>query len=57
MKTIISFLAAAGVTHAAVQGFDISHYQSSVNYAGAYNSGARFVMIKVSRPSLLHSLS
>ncbi|GES63840.1 N,O-diacetyl muramidase [Aspergillus terreus] len=46
MKTIISFLAAAGVAHAAVQGFDISHYQSSVNYAGAYNSGARFVMIK-----------
>ena len=51
MKTIISFLAAAGVAHAAVQGFDISHYQSSVNYAGAYNSGARFVMIKVSGPS------
>nr|6ZMV_A Chain A, muramidase [Trichobolus zukalii]6ZMV_B Chain B, muramidase [Trichobolus zukalii] len=30
----------------AVPGFDISHYQPSVNYAGAYNSGARFVIIK-----------
>lgn len=31
-----------------VQGFDISHYQSSVNFRGAYSSGARFVIIKVS---------
>lgn len=37
-----------GVAQAAVQGFDISHYQSSVNFAGAYSSGARFVIIKVS---------
>jgi GH25 family lysozyme M1 (1,4-beta-N-acetylmuramidase) len=32
---------------AGVQGFDISHYQGTINYAGAYNSGARFVIIKV----------
>lgn len=32
---------------ATVQGFDISHYQSNVNFQGAYNSGARFVIIKV----------
>ena len=37
---------------ATVQGFDISHYQSNVNFQGAYNSGARFVIIKVG-----HSLS
>jgi len=30
-----------------VQGFDISHYQATVNFKGAYNSGARFVIIKV----------
>lgn len=30
-----------------VQGFDISHYQGTINFAGAYNSGARFVIIKV----------
>ena len=34
-----------------VQGFDISHYQPNVNFAGAYSSGARFVIIKVSRTS------
>jgi GH25 family lysozyme M1 (1,4-beta-N-acetylmuramidase) len=31
-----------------VQGFDISGYQPTVDFAGAYKSGARFVMIKVS---------
>jgi GH25 family lysozyme M1 (1,4-beta-N-acetylmuramidase) len=30
-----------------VQGFDISSYQGTVDFAGAYSSGARFVMIKV----------
>lgn len=30
-----------------VQGFDISHYQGTVDFKGAYNSGARFVIIKV----------
>ncbi|KAJ6100284.1 hypothetical protein N7467_001819 [Penicillium canescens] len=29
-----------------VQGFDISSYQGTVDFAGAYSSGARFVMIK-----------
>ena len=32
---------------ATVQGFDISDYQPSVNFAAAYSSGARFVIIKV----------
>ncbi|KAH6879879.1 putative N,O-diacetyl muramidase [Thelonectria olida] len=31
---------------AAVQGFDISHYQSSVDFQAAYSSGARFAIIK-----------
>jgi len=35
---------------AGVPGFDISHYQTNVNFQGAYNSGARFVIIKV-RPT------
>ena len=30
-----------------VKGFDISHYQGTVDFKGAYNSGARFVIIKV----------
>jgi GH25 family lysozyme M1 (1,4-beta-N-acetylmuramidase) len=30
-----------------VQGFDISNYQPTVNFQAAYNSGARFVIIKV----------
>lgn len=43
-------VALAPFANAAVPGFDISHYQASVNYQGAYNSGARFVMIKVRLP-------
>lgn len=38
-----------GAVQATVQGFDISHYQGTVNFARAYSSGARFVIIKVSR--------
>lgn len=44
---------------ATVQGFDISHYQTSVNFKGAYSSGARFVIIKVTfshRPVFLVAL-
>lgn len=49
MKTeFITALALAGAAQAAVQGFDISHYQPTVNYQAAYNAGARFVIIKVS---------
>jgi GH25 family lysozyme M1 (1,4-beta-N-acetylmuramidase) len=33
-----------------VQGFDISSYQGTVDFAGAYGAGARFVMIKVCHP-------
>nr|QNJ46228.1 GH25 muramidase [Penicillium sp.] len=55
MKTTgVSLLLAAGTAYAStiqprasgVQGFDISSYQGTVNFAGAYGAGARFVMIK-----------
>lgn len=36
-----------GVASATIQGFDISNYQGSVDFASAYKSGARFVIIKV----------
>lgn len=42
-----ALLGLAATALAAVDGFDISHYQESVNYAGAFNAGARFVIIKV----------
>ncbi|BDD55459.1 hypothetical protein MPDQ_003450 [Monascus purpureus] len=35
-----------GVASATIQGFDISNYQGSVDFASAYKSGARFVIIK-----------
>jgi GH25 family lysozyme M1 (1,4-beta-N-acetylmuramidase) len=34
------------VKRAGVQGFDISHYQSTVDFKGAYGAGSRFVIIK-----------
>ena len=40
-----------------VRGFDISHYQGTVDFKSAFSSGARFVIIKVGRvlnPSPLH---
>lgn len=40
------FTALAGLASASVEGFDVSHYQSSVDWAGAYAGGLRFVMIK-----------
>ncbi|OQE31504.1 hypothetical protein PENSTE_c001G05050 [Penicillium steckii] len=58
IKTAASLLLAAGLGATAlpsaplearasgVQGFDISGYQSNVDFAGAYKDGARFVMIK-----------
>ncbi|KAJ5505177.1 hypothetical protein N7463_008051 [Penicillium fimorum] len=39
----VLFATAASAT---IQGFDISGYQPSVDFAGAYAAGARFVMIK-----------
>lgn len=60
IKTAASLLLATGLGATAlpsaplearasgVQGFDISSYQSNVDFAGAYKDGARFVMIKVS---------
>ncbi|KAI0190775.1 glycoside hydrolase family 25 protein [Xylaria flabelliformis] len=44
--TLATALGLANGALAAVQGFDISHYQSSVNFGAAYSAGARFVIIK-----------
>lgn len=55
INTIALSLAGTAVTYAlearaeTVQGFDISNHQESVDFAAAYESGARFVMIKVCR--------
>ena len=49
LKTIAAaagLVALANLANAQVQGFDISHYQGNVDFQGAYNSGARFVIIK-----------
>jgi GH25 family lysozyme M1 (1,4-beta-N-acetylmuramidase) len=43
----IATLALAASVRATVQGFDISSYQPSVDFAGAKSSGAGFVIIKV----------
>jgi zinc transporter ZupT len=54
MKSFIPAVITTGVSllglakASTVQGFDISHYQPSVDFAAAYSSGARFVIIKVS---------
>ncbi len=46
-SALAASVAFAAAVHATVQGFDISHYQSSVDFAAAYKAGARFVIIKV----------
>lgn len=56
MKTITPIAAGIGIlssiASASVQGFDISHYQPTVNFQKAYSDGARFVIIKVHITSL-----
>lgn len=49
MKSAVAAAVALGSTAAMgyIQGFDISSYQPNVNFQAAYNSGARFVIIKV----------
>lgn len=47
LTTPLLLAALSWLADAAVSGFDISHYQPNVNYAGAYGAGARFVIIKV----------
>ncbi|KAJ6787044.1 hypothetical protein PWT90_03183 [Aphanocladium album] len=42
MKSFGLLTSLAGITSASVQGFDISHYQGSVNFGAAYADGARF---------------
>lgn len=44
---IASCASLVGMVQAQVQGFDISHYQATVDFGAAYSSGARFVIIKV----------
>jgi hypothetical protein len=46
----------AGMASATVQGFDISSYQGTVDFAAAYRSGARFVIIKVRRKEMTPTL-
>lgn len=53
----LSFLVAASTAIATplearangVQGFDISNHQKTVDFASAYKSGARFVIMKVTK--------
>lgn len=57
MKSFITACLGLGsVALAAVPGFDISHYQANVNFAAAYSSGARFVIIKVILKPIIQSL-
>ncbi|KAL7930773.1 glycoside hydrolase family 25 protein [Trichoderma chlorosporum] len=42
----VGVVAFASVIGASVTGFDISNYQPTVDFAGAYSDGARFVIIK-----------
>ncbi|TQS33457.1 hypothetical protein Golomagni_06198 [Golovinomyces magnicellulatus] len=47
LSTLFAGLGLASVASAAtVQGFDVSGYQPNVDMKGAYNGGARFVIIK-----------
>lgn len=48
--SVLATVALATAVRATVQGFDISHWQPTVNFAAAYSSGARFVIIKVYYP-------
>ena len=50
---ILAVAAIAGLASADVPGFDISNWQRTVDFAAAYKSGARFVIIKVCSP-LVH---
>ncbi|QIW99810.1 hypothetical protein AMS68_005328 [Peltaster fructicola] len=43
---VATTLAIAGTAYAAVQGFDISHYQPNFDYNSAAASGARFGIVK-----------
>jgi hypothetical protein len=54
--TALPVLFATAVS-ASVQGFDISGYQPTVDFAGAYAAGARFVMIKVSFSKITYLFS
>ncbi|OKL60973.1 N,O-diacetylmuramidase [Talaromyces atroroseus] len=46
MRKAIASASLLGLASATVQGFDVSNYQSSVDWSEAYSSGARFVIIK-----------
>ncbi|KAF2201321.1 N,O-diacetylmuramidase [Delitschia confertaspora ATCC 74209] len=46
LSSTFAALGLISAVSATVPGFDISHYQGTVNFKGAYSSGARFVIIK-----------
>ncbi len=46
MKSIIAIICFATAARATVEGFDISHYQTNVNFPAAKAAGAGFVIIK-----------
>ena len=45
-----SSLTLAAALSRGIIGFDISNYQQTVDFTGAYNAGSQFVIIKVSLP-------
>ncbi len=55
IHNLLALACTVTVTQASVQGFDISNYQSSVDFSEAYHAGARFVIIKASRAHLTPS--
>lgn len=44
--TVALLASLTGLASSTIQGFDVSHYQSSVDWSAAYSGGLRFVMIK-----------
>ena len=52
----VQLAALASVASATVPGFDISHYQATVDFAKAYADGARFVIIKVHTQRPMHAM-
>lgn len=54
-SALVASVAFAAAVNAAVQGFDISHYQPNVNFAAARSAGAAFVIIKVRSAASHHT--
>ncbi len=54
-SALIASITFAAAVKAAVQGFDITAFDPTVNFTTAYSAGARFVIIQVLRTSPLHN--